>query len=78
MALIKGVNCVVKFRKFLENRLRPCSDILFVIRPEAKIQWKEVEEIMNMRFLHGNTSSLIEVKNHDLPLQDFHTLHYSS
>ena len=65
------------FRKFLKNRIRSCSDRLFVTRAKAKVQWKEVEEIMNTRFLHGNTSSPTEVKNHDLPLQDFHTLHYS-
>ena len=57
----RGVNCVVKFSQVSGNRL-------FVTRPEAKVQWKEVEEIMNTRFLCGNTSSATEVKNHDLPL----------
>jgi len=50
------------FRRFLENRLRPCSDILFMTRPETKIQRKEVEEIVNTEFLRGNTSSPTEVK----------------
>jgi len=58
----------VKFLQVFENRLRPCSDKLFVRRLEAKIQLKEVEEIMNTGFLRGNTFSPIEVKNDDLPL----------
>ena len=62
------MNCVVKFSQVSGNRLRPSSDKLFVTRQEAKIQLKEVEEIMNMEFLRGNTSSLTEVKNDDLPL----------
>ena len=61
----KGVNCVVKFSQGSGNRLRPCLDRLFVTRLEER---KEVEEIMNMGFLRGNTSSPTEVKNHDLPL----------
>jgi len=62
------VDCVVKFSQVSGNRLRPYSDRLFVTHPEAKIQRKEVEEIMNARFLLENTSSLTEVKNHDIPL----------
>ena len=31
-------------------------------RLETKIQWKEVEEIVNTEFLYGNTSSPTEVK----------------
>jgi len=64
----EGVNCVVIFLQVSRNRPRPCSDKLFVIRSEVKIQLKEVEEIMNTRFLRGNTSNPTEVKNHDLPL----------
>jgi len=56
------------FRNFRENRFKPCSDRLFLTRPEMKIQRKELEEIVNMRFLRGNTSTATEVKNHDLPL----------
>ena len=63
----EGVNCVVKFSQVFGNRLRPCSDRLFVTSPEVKIQRKEVEEIMNTRFLRENTSSPTKVKNHDLP-----------
>ena len=66
---------LLNFRKFLKNRFRSCSDRLFVTRPEVKIQRKEVEEILNTRFLRGNTSSPTEVKNHDLPPVGFsHTL----
>jgi len=64
----EGVNCVVKFSQVSENRLRPCLDRLFVTHSAAKIQRKEVEEIMNTGFLRGNTCSPSEVKNHDLPL----------
>ena len=54
----RRVNCAVKFRKIRENKLRPCSNRLFVTRPEAKIQRNEVEEIVDTGFLRENTSRL--------------------
>ena len=64
----EGVNCVAKFSQFSGNRLRPCSDRLFITRPEngnaAEISRTESEH----RILRGNTSIPTEVKNHDLPL----------
>jgi len=65
----KGVNCVAKFSQVSGNRLRPCSDRVFVTSPEQKYS-KNKQKIngVKTRFLYGNTSNPTEVKNHDLPL----------
>jgi len=58
----EGVNCVVRFSQFLENRLRSYLQRLFLNCPEAKTQRKRAKEIMDMGFLRENTSSPTEVK----------------
>ena len=49
----RGVNCVAKFSQFSEDRLRPCSDRLFVTRPENANAVRIREEKVNTGFLRG-------------------------